>query len=96
MYTTLVISFIVAIVAMIAGVILLTKSISRMADKMTEEFAKLVNDIAFSITQVTEMKEDLDYAISKLPKSKSKKTTVEKETVSEEPSNTESHENTEE
>ena len=63
-----------------------------MTDEMNEQMSKILNDLTEGITQVTDMKCELEYAISKLPKSRSKKTIAETETESEESSNTENHE----
>lgn len=76
MYTVIIILIIAAMLLMIAGLILLIKCINNVSYNLEEYYKTLGNDICDILDRMNNFEDDLDYAISKLPKSRSKKVEI--------------------
>ena len=74
--TTIIIVIAIALVIMIAGMIMLSLQIRKNSELMQQLYYNLVSDIADAMNEMTTFKNDLDYAISRLPKSRSKKVDI--------------------
>jgi len=73
MYTTLIVLIIIASALMITAMILLLKCISENEEMLKNYYTKLEEDIRTGISDISDLTQLVDYAVSRLPKSRSKK-----------------------
>ena len=80
MYTTLIVLIIIAIALMITATILLLKRINENNAMLQDYYKKLEEDILTGISDISDLTQLVDYAVSRLPKSRSKKLKLTDET----------------